>query len=67
MLVREFRVYENENGNEIRSLLVNESPLLDAARDIRVAAAEQIGSLLDLLKNGATKKIGALDKAIDKK
>jgi hypothetical protein len=67
LLVRTFRDYEDANGNETRSVLMSETPLLGASRDLRMAAADQIEELLKLITDEANAKIDSLKKVIDKK
>ena len=44
---------------------LEEVPLLEAPRDLRIAAAEQIDALLDLIAKEARKKIDSLNKVTD--
>jgi hypothetical protein len=67
LLVRKFRDYQDSQGGPTRDVLVHEYSLLSAPRDIRVAAAEQIETLLERIKDQAKYKIESLSKVVDKK
>jgi hypothetical protein len=67
LLVRTFRDYEDRGGNLERSVLEQETSLMDSSRDLRIAAAEQIESLLQAIAKGAQVRLESLSKVIDKK
>jgi hypothetical protein len=67
LLVRKFREYEDTDETITRSVLLDESPLLQSSRELRMAAAEQIEALLKLVTNHANDKLDALNKVIDTK
>jgi len=57
------RCFRLEEG--VDSVLVSETPLLEASREERIAAAEQIEDLLKLIASTAKEKIVSLNKVID--
>jgi hypothetical protein len=67
LLVRTFREYEDANGNETRSVLVSETPLLGVSRNLRMAAADQIETLLKVIAKEANARIDSLKKVVDRK
>lgn len=67
LLARVFCDYEDSGGEVTRSVFVRETPLLESSREIRMAAAEQIDELLQLITREATAKLSSLSKVIDKK
>lgn len=60
ILVRTFREYDDART------LRKEEPLIEASREMRVAAAELIEPLLTLLSAEVTKKLDSLDEVTDK-
>lgn len=62
-VVRSYEVQEESRGEWEEG---DVTPLLQASRDLRLAAAEQIPTLLDTLEKAAKEKIEALKKVSDR-
>ena len=70
LLVREYRVPQTPSGtdpdpNEI--VEEDTTPLLEASRDLRIQAAEQIPNLLEAIEKAVKRKIETLKKVTDKR
>lgn len=68
ILVRTFSEWDDPNsasGPRERALQ-EEEPLVDASRELRIAAAEQIESLLELLSKETKEKVASLNNVIDR-
>jgi hypothetical protein len=67
-LVREYRVPSTPEGTYPMSVVEQDAtPLLDASRDLRIAAAEKIPELLQQIEAEVKKKIDVLAKVSDKR
>jgi len=67
LVVRIFCEYEDYSGGVRNSVSKHETPLLTASRELRMAAAEQIETLLQVIADQAKTKLTALTKVIDQK
>ena len=68
LLVREYEIIGNPQERETWSWVqVDQRPLLDEARDVRIAVAEHIPILLATLEKEAQKKLDTLKKVTDRK
>ena len=66
--MRTYHQYEAEQGEFAREdVLIGVSALLDESRELRMAAAERIEKLLQLIAEEAKAKIESLNKVTDKK
>jgi hypothetical protein len=66
LLVRHYKVVQGEYANTQLRTLLNTTPLLNASRDLRLAAAEQIPTLLGGIEKAVKEKLGTLEKVSDK-
>ncbi len=66
LVVRLRREYENEDGEITRSVLVEQHPLVETSREVRIAAAGQILPLLQAITRDAKTKLSALNEVIDR-
>jgi hypothetical protein len=67
LLVREYEVTaENQWGEPTDWTLRNEKPLLESSREIRMAAAERIDSLINKITDTAQTKLQSLKDRTDK-
>jgi hypothetical protein len=66
LMVRVFRKHNDDEAfGGVVSVLVRETPLVSASRELRIAAAEQINPLIDRIKTEAANKLAALEKQMD--
>jgi hypothetical protein len=63
LLVRMYKEYEDEAAEDE---LMDTTPLVQASRDLRIAAAERIGDLLELITSEAEESVDSLNKVMDK-
>jgi hypothetical protein len=66
LLIRHYKVVQGEYANTQLRTLLNTIPLLNASRDLRLAASEQIPALLEQVEKEVRKKIEILGKVSDK-
>ena len=67
LVVRLRREYENDDGEITRSVLLEQHPLVETSREVRLAAAGQILPLLQAITKDAKTKLSALNEVIDRK
>lgn len=67
LVIRKYEVVEAAAlmEDEIGETLINEIPLLEASRELRIAAADQIPDLLRVLEETTTETLDALKKVSD--
>jgi hypothetical protein len=67
LLAREYRVDLDGNDYVERRVFLREKPLVEASRELRIAAATQINALLDEITKQASDKVTKLREVIEKK
>jgi len=67
LLVRKYRVDVDSEDDVVREVLLSEKALLEASRELRIAAAGQIDQLLEAITEEAATKATLLRKVTDKK
>lgn len=71
LLVRKYKVIPDPawvltERRRLEETMTSETPLIHASRELRLAAAEQILTLLEVIEENAKEKIAALQKVIDR-